>query len=162
MLHRCTRLLWLLAIAPLALQGCYKATFIKPSIPPGSQVEQWTDHYLFGLIGHEEVDVRLFCPGEVASIRTGGNVATDLVTVLTLGIYSPRKVYVTCAGSAGSPRLTVPGAMPSPPPYIPLPPPTVTDSSGPTLPPPASIATRESPFPGLASLRAAPAEQVQP
>jgi hypothetical protein len=99
----------LFAVPLLTLTGCYKATFVNPTVAPGPKVERWTEFYLFGLVGHEEVDVRLLCPGEVAAIRTGGNVATGVVTVLTLGIYAPRKIYVTCAG-AGPARKPAPAA----------------------------------------------------
>ena len=93
-------LLFALSLLPLA--GCYKATFVNPTVPPGPVIERWTDFYLYGLVGHEEVDVRLLCPGEVAAIRTGGNVATEIVTGLTFGIYAPRKLYVTCGGAGPS------------------------------------------------------------
>jgi len=87
-----------LAIAAAATMGCYKATFVSPEAPKANTIEQWNDFYLFGLVGEEEIDVRRFCASEAAVVRTGGNVGTDVVTVLTLGIYAPRKVYITCAG----------------------------------------------------------------
>lgn len=102
-----------------ALGGCYKATFVNPSVAPGPQVEEWTDFYVAGLVGREEFDVRRFCPGEVAMIRTGGNVATELVTAITFGIYAPRKLYVACAAPT---QPTAPPALPSSaPPAPPLP-----------------------------------------
>jgi hypothetical protein len=36
----------------------------------------------------------------VAQVQTGANFATGLVSFLTIGIYTPRKVYVTCAAAA--------------------------------------------------------------
>lgn len=55
---------------------------------------------MFGIVGTERVDVKKFCPtGDVALVRTGGNVGTGVVGALTIGIYTPRKVYVTCAAS---------------------------------------------------------------
>ena len=105
----------------VAALGCYKATFANPSISPGPRVERWTHFYLYGLVGHEEIDVRLLCPGEVAAIRTGGNVATEIVTALTLGIYAPRKIIVTCAGANpvrldAAPQAPASGAVPGAPP----------------------------------------------
>lgn len=79
--------------------GCYKATFIDPNASAGEEHEEWTDFYIFGLVGEEEVDARRFCQGPVALVRTGGNFGTGIVTVLTIGIYAPRKVYVTCAAA---------------------------------------------------------------
>ncbi|MBI5534917.1 MAG: hypothetical protein HY898_19475 [Deltaproteobacteria bacterium] len=114
--------------ALLALGGCYKATFVNPSVAPGPRVEEWTDFYLLGMVGQEEFDVRRFCPGEVAMIRTGGNVATDVITGLTFGIYAPRKLYVTCAAPAQAPPASTPAvpalpSAPKPQPVAPVPPP---------------------------------------
>ena len=90
----------------LATSGCYKAPFHKnASVVKGQEHEQWTDFFVFGMVGTEEIDVKQFCAnGDAAVIRTGSNVATGVLSVLTIGIYTPRKVYVTCA--AGSPTRT--------------------------------------------------------
>jgi hypothetical protein len=86
----------------LGLAGCYKATFYQnPHAYAGAQHERWMAFFIFGLVGAPRVDVREFCgPDEVAEVRTGSNFATGLVSALTIGIYTPHKVYVTCA--AGS------------------------------------------------------------
>lgn len=92
-----------LALLVLLCGGCYRATFYsQPQSIPAETHEEWTDFFLFGLVGHERFDVHQFCgPREAAEVRTGGNFATGLVTALTIGIYAPRKVYVTCsAGNA--------------------------------------------------------------
>lgn len=88
----------LLLAATLASTGCYRATFYRDaSVSKGETHDEWTNFYVFGLVGDERVDVRPFCPGgEVAAVQTGGNFATGLVSVVTIGIYTPRKVYVTC------------------------------------------------------------------
>ena len=89
--------------ALFAMSGCYKATFYRdPSVIKGEEHERWTDFFVFGLVGTESFDVHSFCPaGDVAQIQTGGNVGTGIIGFITLGIYTPRKIYVTCA--AGSP-----------------------------------------------------------
>jgi hypothetical protein len=89
----------------LSASGCYKATFYKnPAVTKGEEHEEWTDFFVFGTVGSEQVDVRKFCPtGDVAVVRTGGNVGTGLVGALTIGIYTPRKVYVTCAANGPAP-----------------------------------------------------------
>lgn len=87
------------ALVCLGLSGCYKATFIRDAAAVrGEEHDQWSTFFLFGLIGTEEVDVKEFCPdGDAAVVRTGGNFGTGFVGAITLGIYTPRKVYVTCA-----------------------------------------------------------------
>lgn len=92
------RAAWLcLAVASLASSGCYRATFVDPRAYAGDEHEEWTDFYVFGLVNTEEIDVRSFCQGPVARVRTGSNAGTTVVSLLTIGIYTPRKVYVTCA-----------------------------------------------------------------
>jgi Bor protein len=93
-----------LGIALALAGGCFKATFDDRVVTPGPEHEQWRHRFVGGLIGDGEVDVREFCPdGAVARVATGGSLATSLTTIFTLFIYSPRKVYVTCAGSRVAP-----------------------------------------------------------
>jgi hypothetical protein len=95
---RKSRRAWALAVL-LGLGGCYKATFYQnANAVPGARHEHWTAFFIFGLVGTQRIDVREFCgPDELAEVRTGGNFATGLVSAVTIGIYTPRKVYVTCA-----------------------------------------------------------------
>jgi hypothetical protein len=91
------------AVACLAMTaGCYKATFYRdPQLTSGDQHEEWTNFYLFGLVGTETIDVGRYCPpNSVAMVRTGANAGTGFVSIITLGIYTPHKVYVTCAAPA--------------------------------------------------------------
>jgi len=87
----------------LATAGCYKATFLRDTkAVRGVERDRWADFFLFGLVGEETIDVAQFCPkGRVAEVQIGGNFGTGLVYALTLGIYTPRKVYVTCAADEG-------------------------------------------------------------
>jgi hypothetical protein len=89
------------ALCAVASSGCFKATFGDPTQVPGIEHNRWTDFYLYGLVGDEVVDVNEFCSdGRAYQVRTGGNFGSVLVTVVTLGIYAPRVVWVTC--SAGT------------------------------------------------------------
>jgi hypothetical protein len=83
----------------LASFGCYKTTFVDDptAVDRDPTHEQWTDHFVWGVVGNDDYDAAKWCPRGTAVIRTGGNFGTGVVTVATLGIYSPRKVYVTCA-----------------------------------------------------------------
>lgn len=88
-------------VAALTTTGCYKATFYPdPAAAKGETHEEWSDFFVFGLVGSEEFKVERFCPdGEVTLVRTGGNFATGLVSLLTIGIYTPRKIYVSCGAN---------------------------------------------------------------
>jgi hypothetical protein len=92
----------LLVALALGATGCWKATFIRdPEAIKGTEHDQWVSFFVFGLVGEKTFDVKQFCPdGRIAVVRTGGNFGTGLVSALTIGIYTPRKVYVTCAGES--------------------------------------------------------------
>ncbi|MEO8905062.1 MAG: hypothetical protein ABI488_21625 [Polyangiaceae bacterium] len=59
--------------------------------------EHWVPGYAFGLWGKAELDVRDDCPVTgAASVRIGTTWSTLLVSVATLGAYTPRQVRVHC------------------------------------------------------------------
>jgi Bor protein len=91
----------------LAGTACYKATFIRdPSAVKGVESDRWLDYWFWGLMNEQDINVRDFCPdGRVAQVVTGGNFGTGIVNLLTLGIYAPRKVYVTCAAGGRALQL---------------------------------------------------------
>jgi len=98
-LHGSRRLAALACFACASLGLSCRATFVEPARPPSAVHSQWKHFLLLGAIGHAEIDARDLCaPGHVRSIETYGTVATTLLTVLTGGIYAPRKVEVTCDG----------------------------------------------------------------
>jgi hypothetical protein len=114
---RCTqtRSLLLIAAASVAMSGCYKATFVQPKTAAGVERDEWTDFFVFGLVGEEQRDIGMYCEGPVARVRTGGNFATGLVSFVTIGIYTPRKVYVTCVDEEATSALrstATPGSQP--------------------------------------------------
>lgn len=86
-------------LGALALSGCYKATFIRdPEAIRGVEHDEWVSYFIFGIVGEETRDVHQYCPdGRVAQVQTGANFGTGIVSLLTIGIYAPRKIYVTCA-----------------------------------------------------------------
>lgn len=88
---------WIVALAALTLGGC-AATFTDPRVPAGEEHQLWTSFFVGGLVGHAEVDVRDVCPdGRAHEVETGEDALTLGATILTLGVYAPRRVYVTCA-----------------------------------------------------------------
>ena len=89
----------LVAMGGLALlsTGCFTTRLQDASVTPGVKHDEWRSFFLWGLAGHAEIDVRHYCPhGDVYEVATGTNFGTALVKALTLGIYSPEKIYVTC------------------------------------------------------------------
>jgi hypothetical protein len=96
-----------LLAALLGAAGCYKATFIRdPSAVKGVEHDRWLDFFLWGLVNEQDIDVEQFCPeGKAAQVVSGGNFGTGIVSLLTIGIYSPRKVWITCEGESRALQL---------------------------------------------------------
>lgn len=58
----------------------------------------WLPAYLFGSIGGGDLDVRDVCPSGTANQLTiGSSLGTLGVSVVTLGVYTPREAKVQCA-----------------------------------------------------------------
>jgi hypothetical protein len=95
---------WLLLLLLIGQAGCYRASFYTdPKLVRGLEHDEWTSFFVFGLVGTQVIDVRNFCEGkQIAEVKTGGNFATAFVSAITFGIYTPRKVYVTCAAGPGA------------------------------------------------------------
>lgn len=85
----------LLCALLLASTGC-TATFQNGGAAGPEQTE-WSHFFLFGWIGHDEMEARDLCDGAPFSrVRTGENGLTVGATLLTLGIYTPRRVVYAC------------------------------------------------------------------
>jgi hypothetical protein len=87
------------------LSGCFRATFEDaPHPPPGEQRAAYRSHFLLGVVGSTQVDVRDYCrSGEAQQVRIGGNVGTTVIGVVTAGVYTPRMVYITCTPAPEQP-----------------------------------------------------------
>jgi len=65
--------------------------------PASATHDHWVPGYAFGTWGRAELDVRDDCPIAGASdIRIGTSWSTLLVSLVTLGVYTPREVRVQC------------------------------------------------------------------
>jgi hypothetical protein len=86
----------LAALTAWGSAGC-TATFTNPGVKAGEEHTEWSSYFLVGAIGKAEVDVRDYCPtGRAQRVRFGENLATLGVSLITIGIYTPRRVVVTC------------------------------------------------------------------
>jgi hypothetical protein len=87
------------ALPLLLLSGC-SATFSEPAVAPGERHSRWTSSFLYGSVGRAEVDVREVCGcGRAREVESGANALTIAISVATLGIYTPRRLLVTCEAS---------------------------------------------------------------
>ena len=82
----------------LAVSGCYHQV-VQTGRTPGSTVVEkpWTATWLWGIVPATPIDVTRDCPSGIATVETKQSFMNGLVGVLTLGIFSPRDVRVTCA-----------------------------------------------------------------
>jgi hypothetical protein len=80
-----TPLLWVLT---LGLSACGAH---QPSVR-----SVWLPAYAFGAFGGGELDVRDHCASGVDELSVGSSWATLGVSVVTLGIYTPREVKLRC------------------------------------------------------------------
>jgi Bor protein len=82
----------LAAVACVCTLGCGANTPIAQA-----PHQHWVPGYAFGLYGKADLDVRDDCPSTgPANIRVGTTWSTFLVSVATLGVYTPREVAVRC------------------------------------------------------------------
>lgn len=93
-----------IAVASCVATGCFKATFEDARSPVEVRQVVWLDGFFFGLVGAREVDTRFFCDAGPARIGVYTNAVTWALTLLSLGIYTPRKAAVTCARPATARR----------------------------------------------------------
>jgi hypothetical protein len=91
-------LLALLACFALLSTGCFTTSLRDARMTPGEKHDEWRPFFFWGLAGHAEIDVKEFCPGDVYEVAMGTNGGTWFVSAITLGIYSPEKIFVTCSG----------------------------------------------------------------
>jgi hypothetical protein len=83
--------------------GCYHQV-IHSGRPAGSTVIErpWTSTWIFGLVRAEEINTVAECPTGVATVESQRSFANGLVGLLTLGIYTPVSVRITCAASGAA------------------------------------------------------------
>jgi hypothetical protein len=62
----------------------------------------WVPGWLWGLVANDEIDVRQSCPMGVAVVETEQSFMNGLASAVTLGIFTPQHVRITCASSSAS------------------------------------------------------------
>src|SRR5688572_716244 len=92
----------------LVLSGCFHQVVQTGRAPGTTVVEKpWTATWLWGIVPASPIDVTSNCPGGIATVETKQTFMNGLVGALTLGIFTPRDVKVTCAaGTARGPGIT--------------------------------------------------------
>jgi len=93
------------ALALVATPACYHAT-IETGAPVGTEVihKPWASSWVYGLVPPSTVSTAAQCGSGVSRVETQHSFVNQLVGFLTLGIYTPIEIKVTCAagGSASA------------------------------------------------------------
>jgi len=106
------------SLAPVAavfvLAGCYHATIETGLTPSTVTVEKrWAASWIGGLVPPSTVGTQAKCTGGIAKVETQLGFANMLVGFITLGIFTPMDIRVTCAQGGrsslepGSPEIRV-------------------------------------------------------
>lgn len=98
-MRRLTRTVLIFGV--LSATACFHQV-VQTGRPAGSTVvdRQFVATWLWGIVPAQPIDVRQQCPSGVATIETEQSFMNGLVGLLTLGIYSPQHLRVTCAASS--------------------------------------------------------------
>ena len=98
---RAVRGLALLALAALAA-GCFHATVDTGATPSPEVVKKsFASSWIYGLVPPSTVETAAKCPNGPARVETQLSFVNQLVHFLTLGIYTPMEITVTCAPAPG-------------------------------------------------------------
>jgi hypothetical protein len=100
----------------LSTAGCFHQV-VNTGRTPGTTVvdKPWVSTWLWGLVAAQPIDARQACPSGIALITTEQSFVNSLVGIVTLGIYTPQHVMITCAsgGTASLPRGAKEFAIPA-------------------------------------------------
>ena len=93
--------------------GCYHASIESGMKPGNDKIEQeWASGWAWGLVGPAPIEAQNTCKGGLSKVETEHSFLNGLVGAVTLGIYTPMHLTVTCASgpSAEAPLPAAPTA----------------------------------------------------
>ena len=97
------RTLIVAAVMAVSLLGCNHVYFAGDGAPGETHAVR-NSFFLAGLIGEARVDAHALCPQGIAAVHTYETFLDGFFSGLTLLIYTPRHVEITCvAGHASGP-----------------------------------------------------------
>ncbi len=85
----------------VGFSGCYHATVTTGLEPSARVIEQpFAAGWIYGLIPPKTVEAAGECTNGVAMVETELSFVNQLVSAITLGIFTPMHIKVTCAASS--------------------------------------------------------------
>ena len=90
----------LLPVVCAMSMGCYHAS-VETGAEPSTEVinKSSASGWILGLVPPSTISTASKCPNGAAKVETQVNFVNGLVRILTLGIYTPMQVTVTCAAT---------------------------------------------------------------
>ena len=100
MVTRTLSLLTLVAFLTLSNAGCYHAT-VETGLTASAEVmeESFASGWVYGLVPPSTISTQAKCKHGVAKVETQLSFVNQLVGIITLGIYTPMNIKVTCAAA---------------------------------------------------------------
>ena len=93
-----TRSILLIAFLSILGTGCYHATIDTGLTPSTETIEKpWASAWVYGLVAPDPISTQAKCKHGVAKVETHLSFVNQLVGIITLGIYTPMNIKVTCA-----------------------------------------------------------------
>lgn len=96
-----------LLVVFLSTVSCYHATIETAATPSTVVIEKpFASSWIYGLVPPKTVETAAKCPGGVAKVETQQSFVNGLVAILTIGIYTPMTIRVTCAAPGAAAQAT--------------------------------------------------------
>ena len=97
-----------LALALVSSMACYHAVITTGRAESSTVVEkEWASGFIDGLVPPDPIDVSKTCASGVAKVETQHSFLNLLVQFITIGIYTPIDIKVTCAGAGMAPKTSM-------------------------------------------------------
>lgn len=85
------------------LSSCYHAKISTDKQASNQVIDQpWSHGFVFGLVGPSEVNASQECDNGVAMVETKMSFLNQVASTLTLNLYTPMHITVTCAAGGMS------------------------------------------------------------
>jgi hypothetical protein len=101
-----------LVVLVLLLPGCYHAT-VETGLTPSTETieEPFASAWVYGLVPPSTIMTQMKCKHGVAKVETQLSFVNQLVGIITLGIYTPMDIKVTCAAAGTTGELIQPSII---------------------------------------------------
>ena len=86
-----------LLVAALLLSACKTVSYRTGAPGGGERTSRNASFFLFGAVGTATIDLTEACPQGVSSWSNRKSAVDTLLSIVTLGIYTPRTIRIECA-----------------------------------------------------------------